>query len=290
LNITPPAVLPFVSPPFEVRAKAGDQDGVCLPWFSHADATLLYGQADIHGQDMVSLSLRSRWTETGRFELWPDSKHWTNVTDEPLMVSPLLSLENYAYSTQTQLHAILPADKPSSSPSYTFVIRVVILKVLKPTSLALLDVLSVVGSIGASLWRLFCLAVQGATLYFAVVVLFWCIKGRPAFREFFATSPLTRFIHRRLVADTDLQSHNVESTENVGSIEPRIPLTGIGAFFRSSSPLDDLLFTFSSTRHLTQPLLHDDSSNESESIPSINKRAESDLEAGHQPEKGSGAS
>src|ERR1700712_1442633 len=76
VNITAPAVLPCLSTPFEVRAKAGDQDGVVLPWFSHADATLLSGQSDIYGQSIARISLRMRWVEDGKLELWPNSADW----------------------------------------------------------------------------------------------------------------------------------------------------------------------------------------------------------------------
>lgn len=46
---------PFVSAPFAANVKLGDQDGINMPWFPKADATLLFWE--IHG-DMRNIPLR----------------------------------------------------------------------------------------------------------------------------------------------------------------------------------------------------------------------------------------
>jgi len=51
------ATPPWLSAPFSVRVKTGDQDGINLPWFAKADASLLFWE--IHG-DVVDLPLRWR--------------------------------------------------------------------------------------------------------------------------------------------------------------------------------------------------------------------------------------
>jgi hypothetical protein len=287
LNITPPAILPFVSSPFDTRAKAGDQDGINLPWFSYADATLLFGQSDIHGQDTAILSLRARWTESGRFELWPDSHYWTNDSSKTPALSPLLSLENYRKNNHAQFHAILPAETPSFSPSYTYPVRVMILRILKPTGLMLGEFLGVLGSIGSVIWNLVTLVAQWLILYMVVVVVVWCIRGRPPFREFFATSLLTKFIYTALVSNGEQRSSSVDLVDvDDDNVQPT-PLTSIWDFFRSTSPLDDLFVTFTVTRPLTQPLLHRSQSHSivPESAIDMSDKGDPDLEAGVKTEK-----
>jgi len=256
LNITPPAVLPFISAPLIARATTGDQDGACPPWFSYADATLLSSQADIYGQDIASLSLRAWWTESGRLEIWPDSQHWGNdsLNTPNLSLSPLLSIENYTPGTQARFRAILPTKVSSSSPSYTYPIRVMILKVLKPTALALLEFLGVLNGIFTALWSFIGLVAKGLIIYMAAVALLWLIKGKPPFQEFFATSLITRPIAARFGIKSEQQLSTAVSIEKDDRKKDPKPLTNIWAFFKSTSPLDDLFVTFAFTRRLTQPL------------------------------------
>lgn len=266
-----------------VSAKTGDQDGVFPPWFSHADATLLFGQSGIYTQDIAPLSIRAKWTETGRLELWPDSQYWVEGSSNPPGLSPLLSFENYTPATQAQFRAELPIDKSSFSPSYTYPVRILILKVLKPTVLAARSFLGLLESIGAGLWTLFGLIAQCVVFYIAVVAVVWCARGRPPFPEFFATSPLTRFVHARLVPDQDHRS----STRELEKFKDKPqPLSSVWAFFSSSSPLDDLLVMFEVTSWMTQPLGRRNSSMVSESSNTMRETGDNDLEAGFGLAKG----
>ena len=280
LDIKPPTVLPSLSPPFTASATVGDQDGINLPWFTHADATLLFGQSDIYGQRMASLSLRARWTESGSLELWPDSEQWADASSRPSGLSPLLSLKHYTSATQAQFQAILPTDKPSSSPSYSYLVRVMILKIIKPTVLGLRSLLAEVGAVCATLWAFVILLVQFVIAYMLIVTLVWWVKGRPPFREFLATSLLTRFIHAQLVSTRGEEANSDKLNSIDNHEEQPKPLSSIWAFFTSKSPLDDLLFTFAFTRRLTQPLRQTNPTVVSKTSPSVQETVDIDLEAG----------
>lgn len=69
------STLPYISAPFILRAKAGDQDGINLPSFPEADATLLYWE--IH-RDVAELPLRVRVVNESTVQIWPDSKFWVS--------------------------------------------------------------------------------------------------------------------------------------------------------------------------------------------------------------------
>jgi hypothetical protein len=280
LNITPPSSLPYLSQEFKIRSKAGDQDGVNLPWFSRADATLLFGQSDIYGQDIASLFLRARWTESGMLEIWPDSQQWVTNTSNPSNLSPLLMLENYTTATQAQFHVILPTNVPSWSPSYTYPVRAFILMILKPTSLALWAFVVGIGPVISSVWTIITMFAQYLIVYIAIVMLVWLIKGRPPFAQFFATSPFTRFIHDSLVPREEQQQSTEKRSDPDNNREQPKPLTSFWAFFRSTSPLDDLLVTFALTRRLAQPLQHRRASVVSESSHNVRDKVHNDIEAG----------
>jgi hypothetical protein len=70
------STLPYTSAPFILRAKAGDQDGINLPSFPVADATLLFWE--IH-RDVAEIPLRVRIADESTVQIWPDSKYWVSL-------------------------------------------------------------------------------------------------------------------------------------------------------------------------------------------------------------------
>ena len=84
--------LPFTSAPFIARVKTGDHDGINLPWFTIADATLLFWE--IHGDFAeVPLRLTVENASENTVQVWPDSDGW--VCLDIILTLDLLSLTRH---------------------------------------------------------------------------------------------------------------------------------------------------------------------------------------------------
>lgn len=70
---TSPSSSSWISTPFTVLVKTGDDDGINLPWFAPADAALLFWE--IHS-DTADVPLRVKVTNASSVEIWPDSREW----------------------------------------------------------------------------------------------------------------------------------------------------------------------------------------------------------------------
>ena len=98
-TLTTSTSLPLTSAPFVVSVKTGDHDGINLPWFTIADATLLFWE--IHG-DFAEVPLRLRVTNTSEInvQVWPDSDGWVGRVAhcDWTPPSPPLSIANKSFS------------------------------------------------------------------------------------------------------------------------------------------------------------------------------------------------
>ena len=285
-----------MSEPITILAKAGDQDGINLPFFSFADSTLLFW--GIHSADVVNLPLRiAVLAETQHVQVLADGK-------SPQRGTPLLSLLiDPTHLSHSVVNAIWPAPdlKPNSSPSRTFLLRRAIQTVLVPTWFFFADV--VVPLIGAPILILSAVITVGpwAALVFIVVVLA-CFKASrtrafwPWARTFWLTRGLVRYVGATIGPGSSPDNGEVgevdgseEEASDIALTGGPQPLTSAWAFFTSSSPLDDLLVTFEATKPLVQPMSSGLRRRRTEDLERQVKHAGSGESKEQNEEKGSGA-
>ncbi|OCT50108.1 hypothetical protein CLCR_07084 [Cladophialophora carrionii] len=234
----------YLTESFGVDVKTGDHDGINLPWFTPADATLLFWE--IH-EEVVPVPLRLRAHGDRNIQVLPDSEVWT-----------LRELQ----------HAIWPSGDvaPNSSPSSTFMARRAILRILLPSWSLVADVLMPrVGRLMVVLATAVSLAFWVFVVYAAVVLACWKASGMTDFwpwaRTFWMTRRVVSYLGAKISPARDPaegkvvvdESEGAETTDEVARTGPT-PLTSPWAFFTSSSPLDDLFVTFEATKPLVQPL------------------------------------
>lgn len=243
--------LPWVSETITIPAKLGDLDGINLPWFRQADATILFW--NIHNET-ASIPIRLQVYDD-KIEVVPDvgtwdvdSQVWTS-TREPLIV---LSNTDGFNSTPVLVEFPKAWHLENSSPSRGFSIRRASQSVLVPTGLFIYRHSAFVAlQFNAALK----LVVQLLILYAAVVFICWIANGKPHFGPWSRSFLLTRHAVAcmpTLNRDTSVRQADTDG-ENGSARRPQ-PLRGIGDFFRSASPLDDLFVTFEYTKSMVEPL------------------------------------
>jgi hypothetical protein len=135
-----------------VQARVGDSDGANLPWFEYADSILLFWWID---KEIIDLPLSISWSVEEENMYSMDLKYaGRHVIDDPL-----LSIRMRGNDTSS-FEVTVPARPLSSSPSWTYPIRVVILNIIAPIAIFVNDYL------GDSIGFLF------STTFTAVEVLF----------------------------------------------------------------------------------------------------------------------
>ncbi|KAL7923939.1 hypothetical protein ACQKWADRAFT_288320 [Trichoderma austrokoningii] len=149
-------------------APAGDMDGANLPWFPPPDALLLFWE--IH-KEYATVPLRiQRSAQT--FDILLNKKGHED--------DALLSLKMWGNDTST-IKASIPLETQSSSPSYTYPIRIRIIQVLAPFSLLLAAVFESFGGILGGLVRwifaAICLGLVVSVVVAAASMVFW--RKRP---------------------------------------------------------------------------------------------------------------
>jgi hypothetical protein len=223
----------YITEPISVVARTGDQDGVNPPWFWRADATLLYWWIQ---RDNAAMPIRVRWTANYAVELWPDSQEWLSSSSQPPTdLQPLLTIENLHSDDPEKFWAFAPKAPISSSPSRTYPIRVALLSIIAPTGLLFYSIFSALGSL---------LSVHIFWLIVVVVpVILWYAKGKSRLNEPRVPESL-RIMH---YADN-------EFPESAAEVERRQFIWSWNWFITTRSPLDDVLRSFETTRHLTRPL------------------------------------
>lgn len=152
-----------------MTARVGDTDGANLPWFPQADALLLFWQ--IH-REYARVPLTIQWSaqEAGAVQKLDISFKERRHGDDAL-----LSLKMWKNDTSS-IRASVPLQPHSSSPSYTYPIRVAIIQALAPFSLLIVGVFDSLGEIfsGLAIWLFAAIcfglavsAVAAAWMYFS---------------------------------------------------------------------------------------------------------------------------
>lgn len=248
----------YVSEPIYITAKQGDIDGINPPWFKQADACLLFWE--IH-REIALLPLRLKVFDYPRgsqlIELWPDSKKW-DKSDSPSLGSgqPLATIHsNDMFVRNMTLRFPWGIETEESSPSRTFALRRAIQSILVPTGLFVYNRSDFVASGLTGVLYALSIAFMLMAVYLLVVHLCWVDNGKPTFRPWSQSHWLTRHALARLPVQ-NFESRIWDRTHNNSSESKRRPqpLRGIGEFFRSRSPLDDLFTTFEFTKYMVEPI------------------------------------
>ncbi|KAI1624790.1 hypothetical protein EDD37DRAFT_664935 [Exophiala viscosa] len=228
---------------FTVRCKTGDEDGIDLPWFTQADATLLFWE--IH-RNVAYVPLRLRVVqhdEKRAVEVLAQSSVLEANHDSPDVV-PLLTLTFDAAVSQQNgqdqiaFHAHFPKDPRNSSPSRTFDVRRAISAILVPTWFFIEAVMNVIGAPIFFIVQIILFALTLLGCYVVLVLLEPKLTARPGEAQ----------------KDSGDDGSGDEGEDSDRGQQGPQPLTSVWAFFRSPSPLDDLFVTFEITRGLLQPL------------------------------------
>ncbi|KAM0264341.1 hypothetical protein ACHAQJ_000831 [Trichoderma viride] len=154
----------------DVTARAGDTDGANLPWFPQADAILLFWQ--IH-REYASVPLTIQWSaqEAGNVQ-----KFDILFTEQGHGDDALLSLRMWGNDTST-IRASVPIRPHSSSPSYTYPVRIVIILALAPLSISVLGPLAgLVSSLASWIFTAICFGLLASV---AVAICMYCLGKRP---------------------------------------------------------------------------------------------------------------
>jgi hypothetical protein len=177
-----------------------------------------------------------KWTANYAVELWPDSQEWlSGSSKQPKDLQPLLTIENLHNEDPERFWAFAPKAPISSSPSRTYPIRVALLSIIAPTGLLFYSIFSALGSLASV--NIFWLIIV------VVPVVLWYSKGKPRLDELRLPESM-----RNIHYEED------ESLERAGEAEGRTFSWSWNWFITTRSPLDDILRSFESTRHLTRPL------------------------------------
>ncbi|KAL7941538.1 hypothetical protein V8C42DRAFT_334858 [Trichoderma barbatum] len=157
----------------DVAVRAGDTDGANLPWFPQADAILLFWQ--IH-REYASVPLTIQWSaeEAGEVQKLDILLNERGHGDDAL-----LSLKMRGNNTST-IRASVPLRPHSSSPSYTYPVRIAIIRALAPFTLLLVVVFGSLAGLFSSLvsW-IFTAICFGLMLSVAAVACMYCLGKRP---------------------------------------------------------------------------------------------------------------
>ena len=240
-----------------ITVKTGDRDGINPPWFNPADSTLLWWH--IH-RETHEIGVRLVWTEDKQIEIWPDFQPNDSEDDDDgstsdprtssSMTEPLLVVENIGFATEgSEFRAVLPQTDAVSLPSRTYPLRAAIVTILAPSGIIGMEVLTILAGLSITVFNLLTLMAQSLVAYVVIATVWWCLKGRPPLAEYVETLILYTVIQNVI--------HLNEGTDDKADVDATIErrhIRGPADFFRSTAPLDDLLHTFESTRHLTQPI------------------------------------
>lgn len=163
-------------------------------------------------------------------------------------------------------HVELPQSQRNSSPTRTFVLRRAIGAIMVPTYFFVADyVLGPMSSTFPIIIGLVQVLFWAVAIYVVLVLTCWKASRQPRFwlwtRTFWLTRGVTAYLGPRLVPsgedpgdDSGTKTTGASEYNEADEMDGPQPLQSAWAFFKSSSPLDDLLVTFEATRSLVQPL------------------------------------
>ena len=250
----------YISEPIQVPVKLGDRDGINPPWFRQADACLLFWE--IHRETgLLPLRLKATDTQTGSqtIEIWPDSDSWSNNNDPSMRAKePLATFYSDDEFGSIDVQFPYADEVEHTSPSRTFALRRVIQSVILFIGFAVYSHSGFMAiGLVAIIWAID-FVVKLVAFYAVLVFVVWVVKGGPEFSPWVQSYWLTRHTIARLPRlnqDSTVWDH-APSTCPDSVTRERQPqaLRGIGDFFRSRSPLDDLFVTFEYTKYMVEPI------------------------------------
>ncbi|KAK5955624.1 hypothetical protein OHC33_003265 [Knufia fluminis] len=252
-----------------IRTPAGDQDGLSLPYFDYADATLLYHESFNTWQDTC---LQMLIPEAGILQIGKYLPEWNDYNaSDPATIKQYqrryliatfdlsLALRNVQGAGSEDIDVSF---QDAFLPTRTYAVRRLILAVLAPlyfsttliTNKVLYPTLLVIAFGFESIVCIF----LGVWL---IALACWLASGRSRpfaswTKDFWLTKRIARNLFgapRPRIWGTLGPLDGVETDEDKYATRPR-PLTSIFDFFQSTSPLDDLLVTFKATRWMVQPI------------------------------------
>ena len=269
LNLTWWAQQPpqFCERGYSFWTRAGDQDGLSMPYFNYADATLFYHQLY---QSYQLVYLRLLVLEDGVIQVWKDMPEWDtfNASDVALIDDDdrrrglVATFYHFDQSLRSAPESMSVGFQDALFPSRTYPLRRAILSVLGPLYLATgwiafwtADVLKVV-----IILIVYCVLMYvGVSVVLTAIGWLLCgcprpvcpwLKGSSVYRVY---SKLLLRPERRKIWGPLGPLDKFEQPAHEPKARPK-PLKTPLDFFRSSSPLDDLLVTFSMTRWMVQPV------------------------------------
>ncbi|KAJ9651482.1 hypothetical protein H2198_009240 [Neophaeococcomyces mojaviensis] len=278
----------FVKEEIHMWTPAGDQDGINLPYFDYADATLIYHQAS---ETWQAVHLRFLVPATGIVQVWKDMPDWNNFNDSDIVLIDdvdrargllaTFDLSPVIGRTSKSLEGVQIRDFNCLLPTKTYPIRRLILTLLKPVASLVITAVDRLGPVLYLMGQILKLLLLIGITYFLVVVVCWMLWGnRRPFGRWAQRFWLTKRLHRYIFGPPSpgiwgpsgpLKS---QDEENIGGSQPEVdvkPLTGILNFFTSNSPLDSLLITFKVTRWMVLPLYR--SNRSSSELSSTNNKS-----------------
>ncbi|KIX08388.1 uncharacterized protein Z518_03044 [Rhinocladiella mackenziei CBS 650.93] len=275
-----PSLPPIFPIPTTLPVKTGDQDGINPPWFTRADATLLFWE--IH-RDISRIPLRISLSDNNTVQIWPDSRlldgdvHENEDEDDSTLAETCLSpLITFSLSTDISNPSPMPAfrvefpmHKFNSSPSRSLAFRRAISALMVPVGLFINNyILPVITPPIMIIVATTVTLIYVVALYVLLVLTCWSSDRFPPFwpwtRRFWLTRGLTSYLGPKLISSTDSEdgmslsrSDRGGGSKEMSSDEARPspkPLQSFWGFFTSSSPLDDLFATYEVTRPFIQPI------------------------------------
>ena len=185
----------------QLYARTGDTDGANLPWFPFADSVLLYSwiqQEDMNFQasvqwsvgkdDLTKMEVRiavPHKIEEGGYQE-DDASSAESENDDAKSGALLLTVEIKGKDTST-LTVTVPKVPLSSSPSRTYLVRLVIIHVIATTAVFVNDLLgnafgSIIEATVTALFVMFVVSIYGF-LFLCVVFSLWRCFGGPSFED-----------------------------------------------------------------------------------------------------------
>jgi hypothetical protein len=163
-----------VSLDISAQARVGDSDGANLPWFEYADSILLFWWID---KENVDLPLSVSWSVEEENMYSMDLKYaGRHVIDDPL-----LSIRMRGNDTSS-FEVTVPARPLSSSPSWTYPIRVAIIHIIAPIAIFVNDYLGdaigfLISTTFTAVEVLFIVLVYVFVILTIVVSIYRCVGG-----------------------------------------------------------------------------------------------------------------
>lgn len=282
----------FVREGIHMWMAAGDLHFPSLPYFSYADSTLFFHQTQ---RSWKSVYLRLLVPEKGTVQIWKPIPGWETFlsrdipsiddTDREMGLIASFTLPTESTTSSMQLSDISATIYSAQLPSRTRALRSALLFLLAPLLYVVEFVyLAIIYPGAVALTSGINLLIRFYPIYLLIVLMcYFIFGGGLPFKVWARNFWMTRFFARRLFdaptpsvwgasgpllgdngMDKDEYGHyrynvsrhyEVEDEDDVVPEARAKPLTGPISFFRSSSPLDDLLVTFKWTQWMIRPIL-----------------------------------